>query len=176
MANEEKHDRWSSIKELFSAALEREPGRRAAFLQEACGSNKPLRAEVQSLLSSYEKTSGVTHHAFSDGSGDTAAPFDSIGPYRLLKKLGEGGMGQVWLAEQTSPVQRQVALKLIRAGLFDTSLLQRFHSERQSLAIMDHPVIAKVFDAGTTPAGQPYFVMEYVAGIPITDYLRSRRN
>jgi non-specific serine/threonine protein kinase/serine/threonine-protein kinase len=84
--------------------------------------------------------------------------------------LGVGGMGQVWLAEQTEPVRRLVALKLIRAGMFDSALVQRFQSERQSLALMDHPAIAKVFDAGTTPSGQPYFAMEYVDGLPITDY------
>jgi eukaryotic-like serine/threonine-protein kinase len=95
---------------------------------------------------------------------------ESIGPYRLLKKLGEGGMGQVWLAEQTTPVHRQVALKLIKTGTYDFAVLQRFQSERQSLAIMDHPSIAKVFDAGTTPEGQPYFVMEYVPGLQITKY------
>src|SRR5215472_4158451 len=94
----------------------------------------------------------------------------SIGPYVLARKLGEGGMGQVWLAEQTAPVKRQVALKLIRGGMFDTSALQRFQLERQSLAMMDHPSIAKVFDAGATSDGQPYFVMEYVPGTPITDY------
>jgi eukaryotic-like serine/threonine-protein kinase len=96
--------------------------------------------------------------------------FGSIGRYRLLQKLGEGGMGQVWLAEQTAPVRRRVALKLIKAGMYDNSVLQRFQSERQSLAIMDHPSIATVFDAGTTPDGQPYFVMEYVPGWPITTY------
>jgi eukaryotic-like serine/threonine-protein kinase len=99
----------------------------------------------------------------------------SIGPYRLLHRLGEGGMGQVWLAEQTDPVQREVALKLIRVGVYDNERLQRFLSERQSLAIMDHPAIAKVFDAGTTPDGQPYFVMEYVHGVPITKYCDDKR-
>jgi len=93
-----------------------------------------------------------------------------MGPYLLLRKLGEGGMGQVWLAQQSVPVKRQVALKLIRAGMYDDSVLQRFRSERQSLAIMDHPAIAKVFDAGATADGQPYFVMEYVRGLPITTY------
>jgi eukaryotic-like serine/threonine-protein kinase len=106
--------------------------------------------------------------------GSAAAP-KSGGDYRLVKKLGEGGMGQVWLAEQTAPVRRQVALKLIRAGMFDDALLQRFQSERQSLAIMDHPTIAKIFDAGTTPDGQPYFVMEYVPGVPITEYCDEKR-
>ncbi len=99
----------------------------------------------------------------------------SIGPYRLLKKLGEGGMGQVWLAEQTAPLQRQVALKLIKVGMYDDSVLHRFQSERQSLAIMEHPSIAKVFDAGATADGQLYFVMEYVPGVPITDYCDQKR-
>lgn len=102
---------------------------------------------------------------------DRSAPEPkSIGHYRLVQKLGEGGMGQVWLAEQTAPVRRQVALKLIKAGMCDDAMLHRFQSERQSLAIMDHPSIAKVFDAGATPDGQPYFVMEYVPGWPITGY------
>jgi eukaryotic-like serine/threonine-protein kinase len=98
-----------------------------------------------------------------------------IGPYNLLRLLGEGGMGQVWLAEQTAPVQRRVALKLIRAGVYDHEVFERFRSERQSLAIMDHPAIAKVFDAGVTPDGQPYFVMEYVPGVPITKYCDDKR-
>ncbi len=95
---------------------------------------------------------------------------ESLGPYKLLRKLGEGGMGQVWLAEQTSPVRRQVAVKLIKGGWYDAEVTRRFESERQTLAIMDHPAIAKVFDAGTTSQGQPYFVMEYVPGLPITEY------
>jgi serine/threonine protein kinase len=102
--------------------------------------------------------------------GGFAAGHSAIGPYSLVKKLGEGGMGQVWLAHQSAPVKRDVALKLIRAGMYDSSVLGRFRSERQSLAIMDHPAIAKVFDAGATADGQPYFVMEYVRGLPITTY------
>jgi len=110
----------------------------------------------------------------SESIGSTAVP-RSIGPYLLLRKLGEGGMGQVWLAQQSLPVKRQVALKLIRAGMYDDSVLQRFRSERQSLAIMEHPAIAKVFDAGATSGGQPYFVMEYVRGLPITTYCDQKR-
>jgi serine/threonine protein kinase len=98
-----------------------------------------------------------------------------IGSYRLQKELGIGGMGQVWLAEQVEPVRRQVALKLIRAGIYDAATVQRFKAERQSLAIMDHPAIAKVFDAGTTPVGQPYLVMEYVDGLSITDYCDAKK-
>jgi eukaryotic-like serine/threonine-protein kinase len=93
-----------------------------------------------------------------------------IGPYYLLKLIGEGGMGQVWLAEQKQPVRRRVALKLIKAGMDTHEVVARFQSERQALALMDHPTIAKVFDAGSTPEGRPYFVMEYVAGMPITEY------
>ena len=99
----------------------------------------------------------------------------SIGPYVLVRKLGEGGMGQVWLAEQTAPVKRQVALKLIKGGLYDSAVIQRFESERQSLAVMNHPAIAKVFDAGSTKDGQPYFVMEYVDGPPITRYCDNKK-
>jgi eukaryotic-like serine/threonine-protein kinase len=99
----------------------------------------------------------------------------SIGPYVLVRKLGEGGMGQVWLAEQTAPVKRQVALKLIKGGLYDSAVIQRFESERQSLAVMNHPAIAKVFDAGTTKDGQPYFVMEFVDGPPITRYCDNKK-
>jgi serine/threonine protein kinase len=98
-----------------------------------------------------------------------------IGPYVLIRKLGEGGMGQVWLAEQTVPVKRQVALKLIKGELYDSAVIQRFESERQSLAVMNHPAIAKVFDAGSTKDGQPYFVMEYVDGPPITRYCDNER-
>jgi serine/threonine protein kinase len=93
-----------------------------------------------------------------------------IGPYHLLQRIGAGGMGEVWLAEQREPVRRRVALKLIKAGMDTREVVARFESERQALALMDHPAIAKVFDAGSTPEGRPYFVMEYVAGIPITDY------
>jgi non-specific serine/threonine protein kinase/serine/threonine-protein kinase len=99
----------------------------------------------------------------------------SIGPYLLVKILGEGGMGQVWLAEQAAPVKRKVALKLIKGGMYDNAVIQRFESERQSLAVMNHPAIAKVFDAGSTPDGQPYFVMEYVDGPPITRYCDNKK-
>ena len=95
---------------------------------------------------------------------------ETIGPYRLLQQLGEGGMGEVWLAEQTRPVHRQVALKVIKAGMDTAHVVARFEAERQALALMDHPAIARVFDAGATPRGRPYFVMEYVPGEPITAY------
>jgi len=119
--------------------------------------------------------SETTIHS-SPGTPVGASPgFGFIGSYRLTKMLGEGGMGQVWLAEQTGPVKRQVALKVIKAGRLDQSALQRFDLERQSLAIMNHPAIAKVFDAGSTPDGQPYFVMEYVPGLAITSYCNHKK-
>jgi eukaryotic-like serine/threonine-protein kinase len=99
----------------------------------------------------------------------------TIGPYRLLEKLGEGGMGEVWLAEQTRPVHRQVALKVIKAGMDTARVVARFEAERQALALMSHPSIAQVFDAGATPEGRPYFAMEYVRGEPITDYCQRHR-
>jgi eukaryotic-like serine/threonine-protein kinase len=98
-----------------------------------------------------------------------------IGHYHLLQKIGEGGMGEVWLAEQKEPVRRRVALKLVKAGMNTREVIGRFESERQALALMEHPAIAKVFDAGSTPEGAPYFVMEYVAGVPITEYCDNHR-
>jgi eukaryotic-like serine/threonine-protein kinase len=100
----------------------------------------------------------------------SAPPKETIGPYRLLQLVGEGGMGEVWLAEQTRPVHRQVALKVIKAGMDTAQVVARFEAERQALALMDHPAIARVFDAGATPQGRPYFVMEYVRGESITNY------
>src|SRR5215470_20000910 len=122
--------------------------------------------------------SGETLHTSESYRPETDTTFacpGPIGPYRLVRKLGEGGMGQVWLAEQTAPLQRVVAIKLIRADVSDSVLLERFESERQSLARMNHPAIAKVFDAGTTADGTPYFVMEYVSGIPLTVYCDQKR-
>lgn len=99
----------------------------------------------------------------------------TIGPYRLVQRVGEGGMGEVWLAEQTRPVHRQVALKIIKAGMDTAQVVARFEAERQALAVMDHPAIAHVFDAGATPNGRPYFAMEYVRGEAITEYCTRHR-
>ena len=166
----ERTKQWEKAKDLFEAALQREPSQRGEFLREACGQDKSLLAEIESLLSAYARSDGLSEHPWASEFKPEVQTPQSIGPYRLVKKIGEGGMGQVWLAEQSAPLKRQVALKLIRAGMYDDSLLRRFQAERQSLALMDHPAIAKVFDAGATPDGQPYFVMEYVPGEPITDY------
>ena len=100
---------------------------------------------------------------------------DAIGPYRIVRVLGEGGMGVVYLAEQTEPIRRTVALKVIKLGMDTRDVVARFESERQALALMDHPNIARVIDAGAAPDGRPFFVMEYVAGVPITDYCDAHR-
>jgi serine/threonine protein kinase len=165
----EKPEQWEKIKEIVGAALEREPSQRAAFLDQVCPSGGDMRAEVESLLSAHAEAGGLSDGALTVDA-ETASVAQSLGPYRLIQKLGQGGMGQVWLAEQTVPVRRMVALKLIKGGMYDETALRRFQSERQSLAIMDHPAIAKVFDAGATPDGQPYFAMEYVPGVTITEY------
>lgn len=163
----EKRKQWEKIKEIVGAALEHEPSQRAAFLDEVCPRGGAIRAEVDSLLSAHAEAGALSDGALTVDAA--SAPVSKLlGPYHPIQKLGEGGMGQVWLAEQTVPVRRIVALNLIKGGMYDESALRRFQSERQSLAIMDHPAIAKVFDAGATPDGQPYFAMEYVPGVTIT--------
>ena len=170
----QKPELWDKIKEIVGASLEREASERPAFLDAACAEDEALRAEVESLLAAYEESDPLTEHPWISQLASTAE-LTFLGPYQLLRKLGEGGMGQVWLADQAAPVRRRVAIKLIRAGMYGPAILQRFQSEQQSLAIMEHPAISKVFDAGTTPAGQPYFVMEYVEGLPITAYCDQKR-
>jgi eukaryotic-like serine/threonine-protein kinase len=171
----EKTGQWERVKELFDAALQHQPGAREDFLRNACGPDDSLREEVKSLLSAYVDSGGLSQPFIPAELPPEAHPGEMIGPYRLVSKIGEGGMGQVWLAEQTEPLRRQVALKLIRAAVYDNSLLARFLAERQSLALMEHPAIAKVFDAGATPEGQPYLVMEFVPGQPITQYCDAKK-
>jgi serine/threonine protein kinase len=180
-------ERWQQIRDVLEEAQELEPDQRSAFLDRACLSDQSLRQEVEVLLAAGDDA----HSAFLQsppavdglianldgtlaGIGLQAGQLFA-GRFQLVRKLGEGGMGQVWLADQTSPMRRQVAIKLIKAGMYDEAVVQRFESERQSLAIMDHPAIAKVFDAGATPQGQPYFVMEYVPGFPITEYCDQKK-
>src|SRR5215831_1257629 len=171
----EKLEQWQKVKEIVGSVLEHPVAERRAYLDQICSPDSDLRAEVESLLSAYSDSDTLLESFRLDSSAEAEPQTQVIGPYRLLKELGVGGMGQVWLAEQTEPIRRQVALKLIRAGMYDSATVQRFKSERQSLAIMHHPTIAKVFDAGTTSAGQPYLVMEYVDGAPITAYCDSRK-
>ncbi len=163
-------------REIFIAAL-RMPNaaERAAFLQEACGDNAELRAQVEQLLREHEQLGSfleapaVALVATVD-TPISERPGTRIGPYKLLQQIGEGGMGVVWMAEQQEPVRRRVALKVIKPGLDSAQVLARFEAERQALALMDHPHIAKVLDAGATATGRPYFVMELVKGVPITKF------
>jgi serine/threonine protein kinase/tetratricopeptide (TPR) repeat protein len=170
------HHAAPNIEEIFSAALEIE-GRdaRSAFLDQACG-DPELRRRVERLLARDAQASGFLESpvapptATAESPSLSEGPGTSIGPYKLREQIGEGGMGVVYVAEQTEPVRRKVALKIIKPGMDSKQIIARFEAERQALAMMDHPNIAKVHDGGTTDAGRPYFVMELVRGIPITDY------
>ncbi len=161
---------------IFHEALARRaPEERAAYLQQACGDDAALRASVEALLRADVGASGFMAWPPPGPDATVDAPTGErpgtvIGPYKLLQEIGEGGMGTVFMAEQTEPVRRKVALKLVRPGMDSRQILARFEAERQALAMMDHPNIAKVLDAGTTPTGGPYFVMELVKGVPITEY------
>src|SRR5436190_1651850 len=148
---------------------------REAYLQEACSGHPELLGRLRELLSAHEESQGPLDRrpAALDVTLDAAraeGPGTVIGPYKLLQQIGEGGMGTVFMAEQTQPVQRKVALKVIKAGMDSRQVIARFEAERQALAMMDHVNIARVFDAGATEAGRPYFVMELVHGVPITKY------
>jgi serine/threonine protein kinase/tetratricopeptide (TPR) repeat protein len=168
--------------ELFAAALEiDDPDRRAAYLDRACGGDHAMRARVEALLRAHEQAGSflqappVAGPPTLDTPRAPEGPGTVIGPYKLLQPIGEGGMGTVYMAEQTAPVKRRVALKVIKAGMDTRQVLARFDAERQALALMDHPHIARVLDAGATDAGRPYFVMELVKGVPITRYCDDRR-
>jgi serine/threonine protein kinase/tetratricopeptide (TPR) repeat protein len=182
--------------QLLRLALGKPPGERAAFLEQACGADAALRRRVEALLhnppaldrppAAPEATSAATPGEGESGSEGppfvrpgprpvTEGPGDRIGPYKLLQQIGEGGMGVVFMAEQTQPVHRRVALKVIKPGMDSAQVVARFEAERQALALMDHPNIARVLDADTTAAGRPYFVMELVHGVPITRYCDENR-
>ncbi len=171
------HDREAV---LFALALEKSTAERPAFLAAMCGENDALHRRLQALLSGHEQSADLLGRP--DAADDptiklnqAAGPRDetvgqTLGRYKLLEKVGEGGCGTVYVAEQTKPVRRRVALKVIKLGMDTREVIARFEAERQALAMMDHPNIARVLDAGTTELGRPYFVMELVRGIPITDY------
>ncbi|MBV8113286.1 MAG: tetratricopeptide repeat protein [Silvibacterium sp.] len=157
--------------QLFEAALDLSPEDRADFLDRQCKGDPELRSAIESLLVGETDQTSFPEQSADEGlHRSTTLRGSFIGPYHLLDLIGEGGMGEVWLAEQKRPVRRRVAIKLIKVGMDTREVVARFESERQALALMDHPAIAKVFDAGSTPDGRPYFVMEFVAGIPITAY------
>ena len=170
------------VKNLFLAAAELPPDARPEFLAAACGPDRELREAVDRLVTAHQNpVSLLDRPAISpgatcafpspeSGAGHRDGPGATVGPYKLLQRLGEGGMGEVWMAEQDQPVRRRVALKVIKPGLDSRQVVARFEAERQALALMDHPNIARVLDAGTTPEGRPFFVMDLVKGFPITKF------
>jgi serine/threonine protein kinase/WD40 repeat protein len=178
---------------LFHRALERPAGERAAFLDQACAGDAALRRRVEALLRAHDQPGSFLakpaldpaatgeprpDHAEGEagpGQASGEGPGSRVGPYKLLQQIGAGGMGAVFMAEQTHPVQRKVALKVIKPGMDTAQVVARFEAERQALALMDHPHIARVLDAGTTESGRPYFVMELVKGVPLTRYCDERR-
>ncbi|MDY7109654.1 MAG: tetratricopeptide repeat protein [Planctomycetota bacterium] len=174
--------------DVFREACQRGPAERSAFLDDACGGDAELRAQVEVLLAADETHPGfLAESRLGEGAARRAAGVlapdssdqpghpQTIGKYRIIDVLGEGGMGVVYRAEQTEPMRRTVALKLIRLGMDSERVVARFDAERQALALMDHASVARVHDGGMTADGRPYFVMEYVSGIPITDYCDRER-
>lgn len=159
---------------LFDALLELSPAEREAFIARECAAEPELAAEVRQLLAHYEAAPPEFLQSPA-GEPGRAQALDSIGPYDLKEVLGEGGMGVVYRAEQREPVVRTVALKILKLGMDSREILARFEGERQALARLEHPNIARVYDAGTTLDGRPYFVMEYVQGQPITTYCDAHR-
>ncbi len=181
MADNDTHCR---AKIIFLDALEQAPVQRASFIDRACAHDPALRAIVDDLLAAHDDASSSLDAPTVDMDPDSALarqkfavarPGDVIGVYTLVRELGTGGFGVVFEAAQTTPVRRHVALKLIKAGMDTHEVVSRFEIERQALAILDHPGIAKVFDAGATEQGHPYFVMEFVRGEPITAYCDRER-
>ena len=165
------------VEKVFESAIKlATPQERAAYVRGACGEDPALRQQVESLIQAHDEVGGF----MPTDPGETVITIPDrplsekegtcIGRYKLLQRIGEGGMGVIYMAEQTEPVTRKVALKIIKLGLDTKSVIARFEAERQALAMMDHPNIAKVFDAGSTETGRPYFVMELVKGVPINQY------
>jgi hypothetical protein len=172
-------DRTESV--FVAAVALADADERATYLEQACADDATLRGRVEALLRAHARAGHLLDRPVPGGSELTVAytsgaPGTVIaGRYKLLEEIGEGGMGTVWVAEQTQPVRRKVALKLIKAGMDSKAVLARFEAERQALAVMDHPNIAKVLDGGVTETGRPFFVMEYVKGVPITEYCETTR-
>jgi hypothetical protein len=159
---------------IFPAALSKPPGvERRAFLDGVCTGDHDLRQRIERLLEADGQAGGTLQRG-PDGPIDPPRPGERpsgrVGPYKLLQRIGEGGMGVVYMAEQTKPVRRNIALKIIKLGMDRNQVVARSEAERQALALMDHPSIARVFGASATESGRPYFVMELVKGIPIVDY------
>jgi serine/threonine protein kinase/tetratricopeptide (TPR) repeat protein len=171
-------ERPVSEKTIFEAAIEiASLGERAAYLAEACGSDQRLRADVEALLAAHDRLGTIGLAAGSPAANEAVSerPGAVIGSYKLMEQIGEGGMGLVFVAEQQHPVRRKVALKVIKPGMDTRQVVARFEAERQALALMDHANIARVLDGGETGSGRPYFVMELVRGVPVTQYCDENR-
>jgi eukaryotic-like serine/threonine-protein kinase len=168
------------VEDVFlEAAQLADPAGRAAYLDQACDGDEQLRLRVAALLAAHDSADGFLKPPAVDAADGLAAigagPQSRIGRYKLLEQIGEGGFGVVFMAEQEEPVRRRVALKIIKLGMDTRQVVARFEAERQALAMMDHPNVAKVLDGGSTDAGRPYFVMELVKGVPITGYCDEQR-
>jgi serine/threonine protein kinase/tetratricopeptide (TPR) repeat protein len=172
-------ERWQQIKVVLEGALDRQEAERTAFLDIACEGDDELRREVESLLASEPELGDFIETPVFRIRPEEDVPLAAgqrIGAYRVVRELGRGGMGSVYLAERADEVfEKQVALKLVRRGMDTEEIVRRFRSERQILAHLDHPNIAKLFDGGTTEDGRPYFIMEYVEGQPIDEYCDERK-
>ena len=176
----------SSIDEeaIFQAARKIDnPALRQAYLDETCEGDRGLLERLEALLRVYDQEQSFLEAPPSDASVTAAVelpplaegPGTVIGPYKLLQEIGQGGMGAVFMAEQEYPLRRRVALKIIKPGMDSAQVIARFEAERQALALMDHENIARVHDGGTTATGRPFFVMELVRGVPITEYCDQNR-
>jgi len=167
-------EKWDEVKELFAVALDLDPGKRSAFLREACGGDDTLRAEVESLLSSFDNAPTFLEDSpASDVVSAQASALTGkrIGAYRILREIGQGGMAVVYLAERADDEYRkQVAIKMLKPGTGKDEILRRFRIERQALAALDHPSIVRLLDGGSTEEGLPYLIMEYVDGVRIDEY------
>ncbi|MHC4362889.1 MAG: serine/threonine protein kinase, partial [Planctomycetota bacterium] len=170
-------DRQEDEKTIFRAAVKlKTPAERSAYIDKVCGADLALKARIVALLQAHEDKGAFLEELMEDPvitldeSPLAEGPGARIGWYKLLQLIGEGGFGVVYMAEQEKPIRRRVALKIIKLGMDTKQVIARFEAERQALALMEHPNIAKVLDAGATETGRPYFVMELVKGIPITEY------
>jgi len=167
-----------NVERIFSRAIEKaSPRERDAYVASACGDDTELRDRVDALLAAHDSAGEFLSSPVIDLESEDSlpaspgeAPGDTIGNYKLLQLIGEGGFGAVYMVEQQKPVRRRVALKIIKLGMDTKQVVARFEAERQALAMLDHPNIAKVLDAGATPTGRPYFVMELVKGISYGEY------
>jgi serine/threonine protein kinase/tetratricopeptide (TPR) repeat protein len=169
-------EQWPEIKEVLAAALELQPPERKAFLDDACAGKPRLRQEVESLIASYEDAGDFIERPALAGGDARDAIGRRIGPYRLEELIGRGGMGSVYRAVRVdAEFRQQVAIKLVKPGMDTGFVLRRFRNERQILATLDHPNIARLLDGGTTEDGLPYFVMEYIEGQPIDEWADQRR-